>query len=143
VRLQESLNRATDLGCLVPEAPGTVVLYCASEQALGHLEAELAKHGFGHWSVRTAMTFPQGSRVDQTNPAMVDLCKRFADPSTEDGHKGFTPIGYSDCALPLVLPHNTPNNSVCLLWMDTRDRPDSAKLRALFPRHERHHPDRP
>lgn len=143
VRLQDSLDRATELGYLVPDAPGTVVLYCATEQALAHLEAELANHGFGNWRVRAAMTFPQSSKVDSTNPAMADLCRRFADPSTEDDHKGFTPIGYSDCALPLVLPHNTPNNSVCLLWMDTRDRPNSAKLRALFPRYERHHPDRP
>lgn len=64
------------------------------------------------------------------------------DPVTVDDSKGEAPIGYHDCALPLVLCHNTPNNSVCLLWMDTREIEGSRKLRALFPRYERHHPER-
>jgi hypothetical protein len=143
VRLEERLNTARKKGFLVEDAPGTVILYCASEQALEYLEGEIAKHGLGHWEVRAAMRLPEGCRVDKTNPEMIELCRRFADPSTKDEHKGFTPIGYSDCALPLVLPHNTPNNSICLLWMDTRDREGSKNLRALFPRYERHHPDRP
>ena len=41
-------------------------------------------------------------------------------------------LGYNECALPLVLVHNTPNNSVPLLWWSTNDNV------ALFPRVTRH-----
>jgi hypothetical protein len=41
-----------------------------------------------------------------------------------------------------VLFHNTPNNSVCILWADTTDRDEGQNRRALFPRYERHRADR-
>ncbi len=43
-------------------------------------------------------------------------------------------MGFSDCSLPLVLEHNTPNNSIPLLW--TYDY--SKKFKGLFPRIPRH-----
>jgi hypothetical protein len=35
--------------------------------------------------------------------------------------------------LPLVLHHNTPNNSICLLWSY-----EDTQVRGLFPRIKRH-----
>ena len=55
----------------------------------------------------------------------------YYDESVEDEHKGRVVHGYADCSLPLVLSHNTPNNSVYLLW-------EKEKQYALFPRFERH-----
>ncbi len=51
-------------------------------------------------------------------------------------------LGYGGCALPLVLDHNTPNNSVALLWAET-DGGDRAgihapAMRPLFRRRQRH-----
>ena len=52
--------------------------------------------------------------------------------------------GYADCALPIVLDHNTPNNSVPLIWADTDDdvrelaRDTDKKMRPLFRRRQRH-----
>lgn len=43
-------------------------------------------------------------------------------------------MGFDECALPLVLEHNAPNNSVVLLWYDGRN----GQPRALFPRASRH-----
>ena len=43
-------------------------------------------------------------------------------------------MGFSDCSLPLILEHNTPNNSIPLLW--TYEYSD--KFRGLFPRIPRH-----
>ena len=61
--------------------------------------------------------------------------------------RGMFDAGYTvtckDAALPVVLHHNTPNNSISLLWADTTDREDGSKRHALFPRYERHHADRP
>jgi hypothetical protein len=77
------------------------------------------------------------------SPGMATLCRAYYDPDTADQHKSDTPIGYDDCALPLVLGHNTPNNSVCLLWAESPEGPNSNQRKALFPRYERHHRDRP
>ncbi len=41
-------------------------------------------------------------------------------------------LGFDECALPVVLSHNTPNNSLPILWQD------SNKFRGLFPRISRH-----
>ena len=51
-------------------------------------------------------------------------------------------LGYGGCALPLVLEHNTPNNSVALLWAETdgadRDGVTMPAMRPLFRRRQRH-----
>lgn len=144
LRLHEDLADAAKAGYVEPEVPGTIVLYCASEQAERHVRANLHKAGLEGWNVRATQTLPNTLRVTDTNADMTALSHDYYDPATEDEHKGGpVPIGYDDCALPLVLAHNTPNNSICPLWMDTRDKPDSLKRKALFPRYERHHPDRP
>jgi len=46
--------------------------------------------------------------------------------------------GYAQCALPLVLNHNCPNNSIYLLWGQTEQQNDFPGLKALFPRISRH-----
>jgi hypothetical protein len=45
--------------------------------------------------------------------------------------------GYAGSALPLVLEHNTPNNSVPLLWAETKGR-KGHRMRPLFRRRQRH-----
>jgi hypothetical protein len=45
--------------------------------------------------------------------------------------------GYSECRLPLVLDHNTPNNSFALLWAECGDERGHA-MRPLFRRRQRH-----
>lgn len=42
-------------------------------------------------------------------------------------------LGFNECALPLVLSHNTPNNSLPILWM-----PEDMRYTGLFPRVSRH-----
>lgn len=46
-------------------------------------------------------------------------------------------LGYADCALPVVLEHNTPNNSIPLLWAETAGEGAPA-MRPLFFRRDRH-----
>ena len=45
--------------------------------------------------------------------------------------------GYGYCALPLVLEHNTPNNSVPLIWSETGSQ-INPRMRPLFHRRDRH-----
>ena len=47
-------------------------------------------------------------------------------------------LGYADCALPIVLEHNTPNNSVPLLWAETTGNGGAHPMRPLFFRRDRH-----
>lgn len=144
IRLRDHLEKAAAEGLVVPNAPVTIVLYFASEKARKHLEESLSAAGLDSWSVKVVAELPSEMRVDCTNDAVTGLCHALVDPTTKDEHKGLAPLGYSACALPLVLSHNTPNNSICLLWMDTREKTDSnsTNLKALFPRYERHHEDR-
>ena len=41
--------------------------------------------------------------------------------------------GFANCALPVVLSHNTPNNSIYVLW-----GPENSEFFGLFPRVSRH-----
>jgi hypothetical protein len=141
-RLMEDLRRAAAEGLIEEDVSGTIVLYCASEQAIEYIQVGLDTIGAAKWLVRPVQLVPARIKVDQRFPEFAALCHEFFDPTSDDEHKGKAPIGYADCALPLVLSHNAPNNSVCLLWMDTREEPESQNLRALFPRYERHHKDR-
>lgn len=44
-------------------------------------------------------------------------------------------LGFDECALPVVLSHNTPNNSLPILWQDTDN---DNEFKGLFPRISRH-----
>jgi hypothetical protein len=47
-------------------------------------------------------------------------------------------LGFAGCALPVVLDHNTPNNSVALLWAQTDGKNGQPAIRPLFRRRQRH-----
>lgn len=46
--------------------------------------------------------------------------------------------GYADCALPVVLEHNCPNNALTFLWAETAGTNGAHPMRPLFPRRHRH-----
>lgn len=62
---------------------------------------------------------------------------RYFDGSVDDEHAAVggdgMRYGFSDCRLPVVLNHNTPNDSLFLLW----GGPEHS-VRGLFPRISRH-----
>jgi hypothetical protein len=142
-KLHGALERLRGLELVATDVDVTVILYVASQQARDHSEATLPASGLPSWEIRVAQTLPAWVRVDRCDPAMSELSKRYYDEVLTDPHKGRAPLGYVDCALPLVLSHNTPNNSISLMWADTTDEPEGLARRALFPRYERHHRDRP
>jgi hypothetical protein len=100
----------------------------------------MEKAGLG-WELEIVQRLPASLKIGAEQ--ITRICEGHYDPILVDESKPRPfPLGYSDCALPLVLPHNTPNNSVCILWADTTDRDGSMQRRALFPRYERHREDR-
>jgi hypothetical protein len=118
-----------------------VVLYVATEQALAniHAGAEIVrkKHGIETTVLCVQRIASDISLKASDNVPMIDVIKKYYDPSVEDEHtkKGGSDLkfGFGAGGLPLVLHHNTPNNSIFLLWVE-----DSETVRPLFPRVSRH-----
>lgn len=78
---------------------------------------------------------------DNSEPSLVGVLKKYYGHTCQDEHTGEDIwFGYKQCGLPLVLDHNTPNNSVALLWAASV-RPTEEKnhvMKPLFPRKKRH-----
>lgn len=70
------------------------------------------------------------------------LVDRYYDPTIETQHTRVggadVRLGFGDCALPLVLEHNTPNNSIALIWAETSGSHGYPAMRPLFRRRQRH-----
>ena len=82
-----------------------------------------------------------------SNDAFKNLTQTYYNPSIETKHTDIGGVrhqglGFGGCALPLVLEHNTPNNSVALLWAETDGGMQDGKrvhaMRPLFRRRQRH-----
>jgi hypothetical protein len=94
---------------------------------------------------------PKDFPIDKAGAALqafVDLTNKYYDPALQTRHTdvgGVTHmgLGYGGCGLPLVLEHNTPNNSVALVWAETLgERTEEGEkthaMRPLFRRRQRH-----
>jgi hypothetical protein len=127
-------------------APGGVdliiLIYMATEQAIDHLRTSLAAKaipGVNQFYVDTVQLVPARIKLPRDGTAeFTKLIEKYYDAAVFDVHmqKGKTKdakYGYADCGLPVVLHHNTPNNSVAILWFYEHCVP-----RGLFPRVQRH-----
>lgn len=119
-----------------------LLLYMATEQAREHLR----QHSDRLWgafgvpcSIEVVQPLPSDIRLAASDGSSLGpLIDRYYDDDVFDEHMrtGGTQdgkYGYAACGLPLVLHHNTPNNSIALLW-SYEDR----EIRGLFPRVKRH-----
>ncbi len=117
-----------------------VVLYMATERARLYLEDMLRQlwEPLGvNCSVIVVYPLPSQACLQRgVEPDFDQLLSTYYDSAIEDEHsrKGGSDLkyGFNQCGLPLILSHNTPNNSLALLWART-DR-----VRPLFPRVNRH-----
>lgn len=121
-----------------------ILLYVGTQQALDHLNeasrVTLGSKGIGH-AIKVVQLLPSEYRIrkdDQDDFNNLVKHPAYYDPAIHDEHfeKGGTQdarYGYAACGLPLVLHHNTPNNSVALLMSY-----ENLRFRGLFPRIQRH-----
>lgn len=123
-----------------------ILIYVATDQAIAHLRNALRDPitGVTAVHVETVQSVPDRIRVRRGDEAVAftRLVEKYygdaVDKLVFDVHmrKGNTPdakYGYADCGLPVVLHHNTPNNSLAILWYyENCPRP------GLFPRVQRH-----
>jgi hypothetical protein len=124
-----------------------VLFYVASAQARTNLLAALADRGLP-WELHIVQQLTPDLVV--TDEKLLEMCRTYFDDANYDvlgehveKADGDVRIGFGDGRLPLVLAHNTPNNSISLLWADTMGRAGSNNQRALFPRRHRHNAERP
>lgn len=121
-----------------------MLLYMATDQALEHMraasDATWGRKGVA-FRVEAVQRLPRHisiTREDTSNIVRLIEDPRYYDHAIFDRHfeKGGTHdarYGYAGCGLPLVLHHNTPNNSLALLMSY-----EELQFRGLFPRIQRH-----
>lgn len=85
---------------------------------------------------RARLTSPADDRV-------LALAKDYYDPVLENEHSAASGIpdmrfGYKQCKLTLIMEHNTPNNTLSLLWAETDGEDGHHAMRPLFRRRSRH-----
>lgn len=123
-------------------------------QAEQHLETQVDAYRNAEpaiWSPVTEVRLSYGHRyqsdlkLDVVGDAFfVNLTKKYYDPGiqtehTDKGGVAHLGLGYARCALPMVLDHNTPNNSVALLWAESEaSKCTGHMMRPLFRRRQRH-----
>jgi hypothetical protein len=119
----------------------------AEDTVTAHVEALRAASGPDGWFKSFEWTYGicLGSYCKVTaasHPPFAELVQTYYDDSIEDMHmkKGGKDarFGFSECGLPLVLDHNTPNNSLALLWAETAGEGGKHAMRPLFRRRQRH-----
>jgi len=79
--------------------------------------------------------------TQETHPDFYNLITNHYDDSVQTETTKCVKYGYKQGALPLVLEHNTPNNSVGIIWAETSDAniPNtSTPMAPLFRRRTRH-----
>lgn len=119
-----------------------VCIYVAAHQAIKHIESDLKTFNFpkGRVRLKVVHALPPEARLrspDDDKIIALAMDDRYFDKVVDDEHAdvGGTSMrfGYADCRLPLILPHNAPNNSLYLLWGEYEQT-----FTGLFPRVRRH-----
>ncbi len=121
-----------------------ILFYVATSDAI-----EKLKVGITQWQEQTKKPFKVSvdclleideemkNKITGDEDIMKLLANNFdssiVDKHYEQGKHDYPYLGFNECGLPLVLSHNTPNNSLPLLWS-----PEDKKIVGLFPRISRH-----
>lgn len=122
-----------------------LLLYTATRQAIDHIEywsdRFTSEHGYKSLQVKVLCPIePEYSLTNDTDQEIIDFLniEKYYDTRASDKHiaVGGTEdarLGFAACALPIVLAHNSPNNSIYMLW-----GPENFSPFGLFPRISRH-----
>ena len=122
-----------------------LLLYAATRQAIDHIEywseRFTSENGYKPLQIRVLCPIERDVSLSagiSSQLANVLNHEQYCDQRVVDVHfrtggTGDARWGFAGCALPLVLAHNTPNNSVYVLW-----GPEWCTFSGLFPRVSRH-----
>jgi hypothetical protein len=151
------LGARTELGTEFPIADEYALHvhhYVSSHQARRTLDEKLAmaardwkEKSFGKYSITEGLILPVTLPLSQPGDvAALALCEKYYDHALfkrlekhcREAGMDTMKLGYAYCALPVVLEHNTPNNSVPLLWAETAGADGAHAMEPLFFRRDRH-----
>ncbi|MBQ7358985.1 MAG: hypothetical protein IJW63_02685 [Lachnospiraceae bacterium] len=124
-----------------------VILYISTEKSLGYikkqLESYVAEKELQAITVEAVQIVEpielEGQKellklLESNYQKYIDLgYKSYEDKHFKKGDGKYPYLGFADCSLPLILSHNTPNNSLPVLWYSWGEQ-----VNALFPRVTRH-----
>jgi hypothetical protein len=122
-----------------------LLLYVATRQAIDHIEywseRFTSDNGYKPLQVRVLCPIEPETSLTKTRSSAIDALlshpdyteAKAADKHFLVGGTNDPRLGFAGCALPVVLSHNTPNNSVYMLW-----GPEHYEFSGLFPRVSRH-----
>ena len=109
---------------------------------------ESAKTDISDWFQNVELSFGTTlntqSQTSASDTKTVALIGKHYNPSIETSHNAAAGgsddvrMGYADCGLNLILEHNTPNNSLPLLWASADANEKHPEMRPLFQRQQRH-----
>ena len=110
-----------------------VVLYLATKKAKEHIEKYVKRYA-SDTGICINVHVLQNIHSYEPDALLESLMQKYHNSEIEDSHyqkgKHDNPfLGFDECSLPLVLYHNTPNNSFPIIW---------GLKKALFPRVTRH-----
>lgn len=116
-----------------------LLLYVATKQAIDYFHEQIPKMlgGADHFQILVVDQLDDSIRLapDRNSP-FNQLIEDHYDDRLQSRHTDIggddVKFGFNACGLPLILTHNTPNNSLALLWGE------SDRVKALFPRVSRH-----
>lgn len=129
----KQLSEQTSDSNKIKEIDIHVILYLATEKAKLHIE-EQAKKYCKEENVKIFVHVLQDIHKYKPDTDLENIMNEYFDHKIVDSHykkgKYDNPyLGFDECSLPLVIYHNTPNNSFPIIW---------AGEKALFPRVTRH-----
>lgn len=128
--------------------------FISTDQARKSLDERIA-FAVENWSEKVFgdVTISEGTRLPPSlklhqgeDSGILDLCERYHDPGLDKrleihlaaAKMTSVKFGYANCALPLIMDHNTPNNSIPLLWAETEAEHGNHSMQPLFRRRDRH-----
>lgn len=119
----------------------------AARSSLRNSEKEARLHYGSKWFPKVVFSFglefsEELQITKESNKDFLDVVDRYYDPDIKSEHSdvggsGFK-RGFANCSLPLILEHNTPNNSLALLWAESKGSNGNHAMRPLFRRRQRH-----
>jgi hypothetical protein len=115
-------------------------------ERVGDAKTNWTEKSFNSVDITEGTLLPDHLKLREPDDApMLALCDGYYDDQLyqrlkkhcDEAGQNNMKFGYAECALPLVLEHNTPNNSISLLWAETAGKLGNP-MRPLFRRRDRH-----
>ncbi len=125
---------------------GTIEAKENIERVYNEIKSESIFQNIGDVHFNFGLLLPRELKIDEnSDEPFAQLCIKYYDCAIEGkgkhgGQSGTKSkvYGYANCGMPIVLEHNTPNNSLSILWAETNNTNDSHNMTPLFRRRERH-----